>query len=1081
MRRYNSNKSVSGVSRSKSTKSTCSFRSAIERLEHIDPAIADRDAHLAATLSFSRSSQPLAPGTVASASVSRHPLHRSQTEYSGDTENYYGAETADGKYDENGLRRQKSVRFAKPTQKPDAGVVRRRSVLGRVENQQNSPNQSKAGTAPYVSSYTASYIESLPPVEAYIPTEERSSVSSSRGKLRKSRSMFAPTAQTPDAEYYFSNSPEQENPRPALRRKSLQNIKDAKSPKKHRSLRAPKSMSFLKTGTMNTQPGVRANHHAKGKDVRGKFSKTSANDEGQLHLKSRSSGIFSSNMEGMRHSMRNASTNTLVVPKQSGSLRKKARKVSNGLRTKLKSFFRRSKDDEMEEDEVPTTSNEHGGRGAEAGGDAEDDDAYMEIGDPVADECSISQVPSRVPSLHNASSAQQLRSRQGSIESIDSGRKVSDDKSRVTSWTNSDTYTLNSQVTWNGEKDRQRLSVIKEIGPHVSSSSFRRPALNGTNPFEFEAMSPEKKLERSGAAPAVDSQRVFSALMGRLNEVKEKENLRRQALRQASVDDFGTIRCVQPEDDVFQDSRPEKIPETGIPDTEDENASTTGSVIHRPQRSESGSTLYKAYPAPTAGDEKENEPTVASESTKDVPTAPKALSTRRSAFFGSPTCHLFRTTSPYRRALQKSMQETSEVSTQIRSPTLSTLNLDLVSTRRHPSLSVEDPRVAYSESIYSDQYLSPKGNPPALAKIVTGSLRSRRPSNSSSGKHSRLTYSKSFDSNLPVERDTDTNTISSKRHERSGSYNAPRAPLVYTPTMPTDHTRTASYASSVEWKTYLSANISKADLHAPAAAKGLSEVRYAKPSMPRTGHVREGAQIDDDSPISYKPTGLERPIRYHTPLRTTSHNRQFSSASRAEGGAQAKLSTSSRDENTVPYSDGRVSSRVRGMYGPPPIPPRSSLRTVPSMPLLQTRMSQSNIPIKSPKRKMRSVDNMAEVKPVENQQKPKTRSPMKLVRRAGLRNGIKPSLSSPGLAMTVERQFGPMLLSDQIGRGSPEEKWQNRSDRRLLDPSDSADYSDTTSSEDWRAQKLGSQQMVDNFLSGKRRLHGRSEESRVFL
>ncbi|KAH0435657.1 hypothetical protein CcaCcLH18_04766 [Colletotrichum camelliae] len=1054
MRRSNSNKSTSGVSRSKSARSTSSFRSAIERLEHIDPAIADRDAHLAATLSWCQAAPTLAPA------VSRPPLRSVFTEYSGDSGSQQG--TLDGTCDENGLRRQKSVRFVKSS-KNDAsnatGIPRRRSVLGRIENQQNCAAPRKADESPCFNPFTAKFVESLPPAESYRPADECASVPGSYRKPRKSRSMFAPAGQTPTPMYYFSNSPEQEVPARALRRKSMQNIKESKSPKRNRSLRAPKSMSFLKS------TGTRSNLRANVSD--GENSGNNFGGDGQAPLQSRTSRLFTSNKEGIRQSMRDPSASNLAVPKRNGSLRKKARKVSNGFKTRLKSFFGLTKNDGQEpegkmESQVGVEDRDEGDRDV-------DEDAYMDIDDPVLDECSISQVPSRVPSLHASSSAQQLRSRQGSIESIESLRKVSDDqsdeKSRVTSWTSSGTHTLNSQSTWGGERDRQRLSVIKENGPHHSSSSFRRPTMNERSPYEFEAVTPQK---HSGppAPPAVDSQRVYSALMNRLYEVNQKENMREasdedfqkqdsKGLRRSLDDNPPTIRCVRPEDDVFRDGPPTQIPPVGIAETtEDGSFSESGSVIHYPIRTTSTGAHYSPYPGPAVGDEKRVLPITV----REVSAAPKTLSTRSSAFFGSPTCHLFRTTSPYRRALQKSMKESSSESS-----AAPELNLDLVSTRRHPSLSVDDPRLAYSDSIYSDQPISPRLlSPPILSsELLTSAL---------------VAPGASCYSDI-TERGANTSTRSSS-HGRSRSH-TPCEPLTYIPTMPIDSdTRTASYASSVEWKTYLSANASHGDLHAPV--RQLTEVRYAKPSMPK-GHVREGAQMyAEDEPELYRPAG---PIKFHTPLRTMSHNRQASSASRVEGAVPPKASALYSNENAIPCSEGRVNDRVR-MYGPPPIPPRSSLREIPSMPLLQSRSSQSNIPVKSPNRatsKVRSSDTMPDFNSAET--KPKSRSPMKLVRRVGLRKSLKPSVSSPGLGMTVEKQFGPMLGSDQVNRGSPRERRQSGSGRRLLDSSDfnSTDTSDTTSTDDWRAQKLGSQQMVENFLSDRHRAMVRSEHSRAFL
>ncbi|KAJ0366639.1 hypothetical protein COL26b_011574 [Colletotrichum chrysophilum] len=257
--------------------------------------------------------------------TAHHPPLRSVfTEYSGDSGSQQG--TLDGTCDENGLRRQKSVRFAKSSKNDAAngtGISRRRSVLGRIENQQNCAAAQKTDESPCFNPFTAKFVESLPPAESYRPVDECASVPGSYRKLRKSRSMFSPTGQTPTPKYYFSNSPEQGNPTPALRRKSMQNIKENKSPKRNRSLRAPKSMSFLKSA------GTRSNLRTNASE--GENSGNNFGGDGQAPLQSRTSRLFTSNKEGIRQSMRDPLAGNLAVPKRNGSLRKKARKVSSGM------------------------------------------------------------------------------------------------------------------------------------------------------------------------------------------------------------------------------------------------------------------------------------------------------------------------------------------------------------------------------------------------------------------------------------------------------------------------------------------------------------------------------------------------------------------------------------------------------------------------------------------------------------------------------------------------------------------------------------------------------------------------------
>ncbi|KAK7455369.1 hypothetical protein CaCOL14_003481 [Colletotrichum acutatum] len=1129
MRRHNSIKSRSTLTRS---KSTASVRSAVQRLEHIDPATAERDAQIAATLSFSRANHNADMGMGFETSRQFQKPVNMKT-WSENPSSQLPSESDRFSSNAGGLPRQQSIRFVKQESRTkrqqiqindnssDMGTICHQSVLKDIVNQPAS-RACRSAERPFVSTYTTNYINSLPPSESFGSPDECAPAPASYRRLRKSRSMFSPlnpTGLRRPSKTYLRESPEQENVQPALRRQSMQDMKENKpSPKKTLGLRNPKSMSFLKIrGILDPDRlGSRQQIDLAVQEAEDSFRK---DVEEQRQLKSRPSTKFSKAKKGqaslsLRRSMRNLSAdvqslgpkNGLVISKDA-SLRKKARKVSSSLKSKLKEMFRRSKKNGLVVEASEPLSKVSNVAQDLVGVDNEQDDAYMDIADPVLlDECSISQVPSRIPSLHDASSTQKLHSRQGSIESIGGERKASDEKSRVTSWTSSGTHTLNSQSTWGGERERQRLSVIKEIGPHKSSSSFQRPSLADRNPFESEPQSPPRDgLVHPG--PTVDSARVYSALMKRLNECKpngqREDQLRHGSfggtslkgngkvgsttslggheLDEATYQDPPTIRCVLQEDDVFRDSpweqRLQTVVETEAPQSgHDEVASSSNSTMHHRPRSASETTMgsYKPCSRPVTGVEPGDSPSKPYKLHGDnIANSPRALSTRSSAFFGSPTCHLFRTTSPYRKVLQEKVRSESQTPApdQLLSPSVSMLNLDLIPTRRRPSLSKEDPRLAYSESIYSDDLLSPRALPQSFVGQTEPRVPPRHPKHKLADFGPQQTPS-IFNESGPVAKDHSPNaTPVTNTHQRRY---LPSGSQTYTPTMP--QSRTISNASSVEWKTWLSANAAHTDAKlADTSIQNLTEVLHAKPSTPRSlGHVRERAEIEDlESPTLYRAMSTAK-AKLQTPLRVTSHNpRQVSSASRVELGIDdSKFSTPLRDENTIPETDGRVARRLRGIYNPPPIPPRSSLRTTPSMPVLQSRLSHSNLPVKAVDRqasKVRSMDAIPKAQNFEAPLQPKTRSPVKLVRRAGLQKGLQSSASSPGL--TIEKQFGPMLASHD--RGSPRER--RGSLRRLLDSSDShGGERSNTSSLDWKAEEAGSHHLVENFLSSRRRpsVHG---------
>ncbi|KZL75890.1 hypothetical protein CT0861_00966 [Colletotrichum tofieldiae] len=1136
MRRHNSATSRSTLTRS---KSTAAVRPAIQRLEHIDPVTAERDAHIAATLSFSLAG--LAPDPEMRDWVSRNrnrSVHMGSWPEDPADHGRPQSERAPHDFEENGLRRQQSVRFVRQGSRSvrphsqgndnssDAGTIRRRNVLKDVGNRPMSQASDKV-ERPFVSTYTTKYVASLPPVESFRPPDECAPPPSSYRKLRTSRSMFTSSNQAPTTKYHFDDSQEQSNTQPALRRQSMQDMKENGSVARSVGLRTLKSTSFLRVRDAggSAQTSSRQRNDLAVQDAEDSFRR---DVEDQQYLKPRSSIFFpktkkSQGSLGPRKSMRQfssnahatGSANTQTVSKDA-SLRRKARNVSNSLKTKLKEIFRRSKKEvlttaasEPEPADVVQSQEDM---------ETEQDDAYMDIIDPgLTDECSISQVPSRVPSLHNACSAQRLRSRRGSIESIGSERKASDEKSRVTSWTSSGANTLNSQGTWGGERDRQRLSVIKENGPHYSTSSIRRPSLDDHNPYELAPLSSSSLGDPANPGTSVDSDRVYSVLMRRLNEAKQRQqqedklrqsrsgdwNLERQGsdhlpkssnercIEEAGQQNPSTIKCVLQDDDVFRDSPWDQAEQTvvGIETTnsiKEEATSSTNSMVHHCQQSESGTALasYKAYPRPVTGDGQGSSPPRSSAThNEDVTFAPKTLSTRSSVFFGSPTCHLFRTTSPYRRALQASIKETTPAPTELRSPTASSLNLDIIPTRRRQSLSKEDSRLAYSESIYSDEIRSPRSIPQVKSKPAGPVVPPRHPSHRFTDMGLEKASSTGVYPGAAVKHDSNRTPLLSARRDTLSTPGTQLEPLTYLPTTPID--RTASNASSVEWKTWLSVNASKTDVNLfNARAQNFTEVEYSKSSMPRgLGHVREGAETEEpQSPALYKPA-CPKAFRLQTPLRTMSHNsRQASSASRVELGTETPVfMTLSGDENAAPWSDERVKKHLCSIYGPPPIPARSSLRTTPSMPLIQSRPSQNNPSIKSADKKaskMRSLDSMPNFQSAEISPRPKSRSSVKLLRR----NGFQSSTSSPGLTKACEEQFGPFLTKKQSNGRSPRKK--GGSIRRHL--SDSSDYaiadrSDATSLHEWKAQTGEGKQMLEDFLSCRRQVPVIGSESTAFL
>ncbi|GKT42554.1 uncharacterized protein ColSpa_02735 [Colletotrichum spaethianum] len=328
------------------------------------------------------------------------------------------SEHARHNFKENSPHRQQSVRFARQgfssrrsqsqdnDYSSDTGTIRHRNILKDVGNCPTSQASSKP-ERPFVSTYTTNYVLSLPTVESFGTLDECAPPPTSYQKLRKSRSMFAASNQAPTTKYDFNDSPEQPNMLPALRRQSMQDMKENRSPTKSFGLRGPKSASFLRVrdAMIGARTSSRQQNDLAVQDAEDNFRR---DVEDQQYLKPRSSVFFSKSKKsqsslGLRKSMREfssdahipGSANTMTASKDA-SLRRKARKVSNSLKAKLKDIFRRSKKGELtivanETKPVDVAKNQESM-------ETEQDDPYMDIVDPdLTDECSISRLRDFIP------------------------------------------------------------------------------------------------------------------------------------------------------------------------------------------------------------------------------------------------------------------------------------------------------------------------------------------------------------------------------------------------------------------------------------------------------------------------------------------------------------------------------------------------------------------------------------------------------------------------------------------------------------------------------------------------------------
>ncbi|KAI1504937.1 hypothetical protein F5X99DRAFT_370326 [Biscogniauxia marginata] len=899
--------------------------------------------------------------------------------------------------------------------------------------------------------------------EYYRPEDNIASEPSSYRRIRKSKSMFTSpeTGMVPGshARNHASAAVHQLSQPSATSPISWvdENIPPA-------VLKAPKSMSFLRSRHDQSSQFSDDDGNTPIMSPTKEFARTT-NSKGRFP-KPQSSLLFrpkQSNIDrAFKKSMRDISDSTISTTgkgSKEGSLRSKARKVSQNFKHKIKNFFTLAKGDGDEGLFPPQQieARKYHINDLDSPEDDPNEEFQLEI---PADECALSRVTSGVPSLHAVPSCQQLRSRQGSVESLRSERKVSDERSRVTSWTNSDTNTLNTMSSNRGEWERQRLSVIKENGMHISSSSARRPALS--NPFNHSNSSilplPPPVPPRPGT---VDSQRIYSALMKRLDETQKQNN---EIRRQQSADNFRRFGSVPPRGSSR--SRESTGPSTPvtirqvIPDSVSDSESTR-TVERKPVTRTTGPGENRRESLCRVGFESNrgrpglmtsvsahevdvetinNQGSSVSQIVEPQPLK-RTLSSRSSAFFGSPTCHLFRTQSPYRRALQDTMRAATH-DQQPKSPdfnpwmcSLSSLPLRCPSTCE----SEVDQKMHYAESIYSsntDDQMSETNNTLSLVD------------------------------NFP------------KPPSTHGDATIFVDPPTYkpSPSVPPEQ-RIASSTSSVEWKTWLSANVSK--LEETSIHPDIKNFEYMLPSARSSGHVRENAQIDDEDEY-LDPLEVYQPTRPSSALGSTENNSDTSSHSLQSmtGSLSSKSGLTKEDE--IP--------------GPPPLPPKSLLRSAPSASSMRSTQETSEAGTTTTDEGVfdsfrgRSLARMPPINTLAGNQSCGDRPiTAKLVKRKPWPKCYNTPGSSPGLSNAVEQQFGKLrgsTGSKQRLNAVVPTKSENVSPR-IADTEDpySIDGSGVLGPNgDRNLQALGSKRIVDLFLSSRRRrIASSSEDGRVFL
>ncbi|KAF5001596.1 hypothetical protein FGRMN_902 [Fusarium graminum] len=1008
------------LSRSKSTNSV--VRSPIHNLESIDPVRAERDANIAAIVSYHRAQDrpssegmriPRDPASFYAdrsddtGSVVRHSLERNDSALS--------------RHGTFNISRQQSVRFTGPSALP------RRNLASRANGGRDSPTKATSAIHAFGNanakpstrqsfhhdrldnySLTRRYLDSLQPPDAcYNPEDDAVSMASSFKQVRKSRSMLtsphSATGTLSSDNGLVNNCPPPTPSRLSRMHNGNKTLKGSAPPAT--SLRAATSMSFLKS--RRNMVASRSSKHAEDNELaiklaRERFQQIQEEDEKKIqsYTLTQSKNNQNEGYRGLRKSLRSSSNNSttpsstfsttsISVSKQHG-IRTTARKVSHGLKSKLRGIFTRATNDEEPElEELDQGVAEKDSDG----------DSCLQLDAEPTEGASMFRVASRIPSLHDVPSTQQLRSRKGSVESFtDSEQWILEDKSRVTSWTNSMTNT----VTSHGDCERQRLSVIKENGTHMTSS--------------LSSMEPLEQYTRETIADmSVDSERVYSALMQRLRQndsvdktsqvqpvsaTKNKTDLVQNRADHKSANsqwNCSTIRCVQPDN---------KIPRNHG----DQSSRSSSSATEVPDQS---SHLPQEVSVPA--DEHTTgwnrcEDRVDSEDKRDsvLPSGheiPRTLSHRSSAFFASPACHSFRSPSPYRRALQASMKNLSEDE---------------------------------QGDLPGSQYLH------SLSAL---SLPVRQNSNPGSERDFQVADTESVYSYVADDSKSLYNTAGPNNEEQSATraYDAISSEaFVYK--QDHQHQRDTSTASSVEWKTWLSSKVSK--LETPLTPTKREHWKQDGSVLPFLGHVREHASMGS-TPELVVPTKDGSFNR--VPLGSVKANAQNFLEGQSRSNSMCQVVTG-YDENASPNHKANVYTKER----PPSIPPRSTLRAVPSLPSVGSKGHVTEMgPVKEMQR-MRSLNTIGRLNSTPEESITKRRSRARI-------SGWQSSPTKPGPGIgAFAKGHNPLTT------GSPASTALDSSYLAIGSQPVGEKPTGLTDELEEGVQTTGSKTMVDMFLNSRR-------------
>ena len=358
----------------------------------------------------------------------------------------------------------------------------------------------------------------LPPPSELVVTGCGSEPSSYR-KLRKVKSVLTPRKRAMSMHNMSSCSP--------YSARTLRNMKsslgDAEQGLKHGLKR---SMSFLRGSSGNLSKAfTRAECQTKLHDEAIQLAQEQFfNDLEQQRLRQKPPFFLSTKarqqQKALRKTVRSSRTTNLGDGIQSENQDEyvfkpepKSRSISSSFRDKMKRIFSRSvSNKEKFPAQQLDASRSHFREYIDGSGLESALDEYF-----VGDNDATARGSLYIPSNHEHDSLEDLDRMSATLRSAHSMESLHSNtsRSRVTSWTNSTATITNSIAARGTPLERKRLSIIKEDGgPHQPSSSIGRH-VGGIGAFRNPVSSQNTP---NNLAPPVDSQRIYSALMKRIDQ-----------------------------------------------------------------------------------------------------------------------------------------------------------------------------------------------------------------------------------------------------------------------------------------------------------------------------------------------------------------------------------------------------------------------------------------------------------------------------------------------------------------------------------------------------------------------------------